>query len=157
MRETMCLALASSASAGPDQREKGFPHALGSVQASAVIWARTLEGKKARGSRALLIPDGSGHAPPLAPSAHRSVGASHDTSDVFIAPVRMLKSGDQNFGPHHRDMGRFEQPSNPFEFFISVGRQCHPNFGTWSSRHTVVPPRVPRYIKLAVRKPGQNL
>ena len=157
MPETIRLALASSASAWQDQREKGFPHVLGSVQASAVIWARTLEGKKARGSRAFPVMDGPGHAPTLAPSAHCSVGASHHTSDLFVAPVRVLKSGNQNFGTHHRDMRCFEQSSDPFEFFIRFGRQCHPNLGAWPSRHTVVPPRVPKYIKLAVRKPGQNL
>src|SRR5579859_7833018 len=79
MREAMRLVFTRSASAWQDQRESGLPHALGRVQASAVIWARTAEGKKARGSRALPVLDGPVGAPTLTPVAHGSGRAPHES------------------------------------------------------------------------------
>src|SRR5437879_2475950 len=111
MSETIRLALASSASAWQDQRDSGFPHAFGNVQASAVIWARTCEGKKARGSRALPVNDGPGHAPSLAPVAHGTGGTSNGTGDLFVAPVRVIVSGHEHLGTHHLNVGRVSQSS----------------------------------------------
>lgn len=109
MFETIRLAFASSANARQDQRDSGFPHALGSVQARAVIWARTLEGKKARGSRAFPVLNGPVNAPALAPVAHGTGCASHSSGNALVRPLRMVMGGHEHLGAHDLDMGRVSQ------------------------------------------------
>ena len=159
MSETMRLPLASSANAWQDQRESGFPHALGNVQASAVIRARTVEGKKARGSRALPIFDRPGSPPPLTPMAHGSGRAAHESSNAFVGPVRMVMGGHQYFRTNDLDVGRVPKPRDRNQFDIAGSFQIDPVYRSGSPRHrrnsSLWAQRTKRFSW--TQKPGTNL
>ena len=156
MSETIRLALARSARAWHDQRDSGLPHVLGNVQASAVIWARTVEGKKARGSRAIPVLDRPSRAPALAPSAYRSVVTPDAAGNSMIRPIGMVMSRYQNLGPHHFFMRSFEAARHLLKFFIGFGCQRYANFWLWTTRHRI-PSSRSQYKTFAFKKLGQNL
>ena len=156
MLETIRLAFARSASAGQDQRDSGLPHALGNVQANAVIWARTAEGKKARGSRALSVFDRPGRAPAPAPSTHSPVMTPDASGNSMVRPIGMFISRYQNFGSHHFLMRSFEAACHLLKFFIASGCQRNTGLWLWTTRHKV-PSSWSDYKTFAFQKLGQNL
>ncbi len=159
MREAIRLVFARSANAWQDQRESGFPHALGSVQASAVICARTAEGKKARGSRAFPVLDGPVGAPTLTPVAHGSGRTSHESGDAFVGPVWMVMGGHQDFRADDLDVGRIPKPRDGNQFGIVGSFQIDLVHRLGSARHrgssSLWTQRTKRFSW--TQKPGTNL
>lgn len=140
MFETMPFSLAVLASSDEDQRESGLPDSLGKVQASAVICALCIEGKKTRGSRARFLLKGRAVTAGCPAAAHRDHGTSGLFSDGGIVPIGMLIGQNQNFRAHDLGMRRFAQPRDMLKICVFFGCQADRNFGLGSSGHKITSP-----------------
>ena len=101
MLKTTFRLTASWANSEEDHRDRGLPDSVGRVQASAVIWARWAEGKKARATRSRGLLNAGHFFPAPAPHPHGSVGATHLTGDRPIVPVGMFIGQHDDLGSNH--------------------------------------------------------
>jgi hypothetical protein len=110
MAGTRRVAIAERTISAADQRESGRPDSRGNVQARAVIWALTVEGKKARRPRPLRFGQRSGGPPPLAPFLNRAHCCPQLPGNLGVVPVRVCVGGEDDLGPQDTTVaGRFAE------------------------------------------------
>lgn len=135
MRETIPRSLAVWASSAEDQRESGLPDSCGSVQANAVIWARTVEGKKARGARTWrFCKDGTVPAR-RSPFADGRDVTPHLTGNRGVVPRGVLISQNEDLRPHHLEVGRLAQTSEVLKSCIFLSRKSYDMVRLGSTGH----------------------
>lgn len=131
---------ASLANSEEDQRDSGLPDSTGRVHASAVIWARWAEGKKARSTR----PRGFFHVRTLStgcpPLPNGGDIAATLPSNGDVVPPRMLIRQYKDLGPYNLSMGCLAQTGDVLKVSVFLCGQSDDVLRLGPSSHKKIPP-----------------
>lgn len=132
---TIPFSFATLANSVEDQSDKGLSNSRGSVQARAVTWALSVEGKKTRCSRTFRTFDGAFLPPAAPPFLYCPKCATYCSGNLMAGPIRMFIGGNNDFCSNNFGMRRFEKSSDVFKFFIFFCSQFDFVSGFGSTRH----------------------
>ena len=139
MCETIRRSTAVFASAVEDHRDRGLPDSLGRVHAKAVIWARTVEGKKAGAAGTRGIGEVGILPPSLAPFPDGPGTGSHLPGHRGVRPVRMFPGHHQDLRPEDSGIGGLAQPGDMAQAVQLLTGKGDGIRGSRSSWHRVAP------------------
>ena len=140
MRERIPRLAASAANSEEDQRESGRPDSAGRVQASAVIWARWAEGKKARAARAWGFIHAGSFSAGCSPLPNGGDIAAAFPSQGDVVPVRVFIRQNQDFCPDYLSMGCLAQTGDMLKANVFLCGQSDDVLRLGPSGHQTIPP-----------------